>query len=139
LYSELQLIPKDGAADPSTYEKQLKGISDALNELVAAEELISMHITIKSPADAEQEELKAVADLIQQIGQDYGIFVTSEMCDFGARLRFMSMMPDKPIDLHLRLPAKDLKTFLDVVAPFVIEGKNKQNKAEMATPRAPSD
>lgn len=125
LYSELQLIPKDGAADPSIYEEQLKKVGDALDELVAAKELVSKRVTIQSPADAEQKELKAVADVIQLIGQEYGIFVASEMCDLGARLRFMIMMPDKPLDLHLRLPAQDLKTFMDVAEPFLIEDKKK--------------
>ena len=64
------------------------------------------------------------AKLIEQIGEDYGIIVASEMCDLGARLRFPAFMPEEPIDLHLRLPEKYLALFIDTAQPLIIRPRH---------------
>lgn len=121
LYSELQMIPADTAADPSMHEEQLQAVNEALDDLVAAKELVSKRVTIISPVGAKDEDMKAIAGVIQLLGEEYGIFVASEMCDLGARLKFMVMMPDQPLELNLRLPDKYLKIFIDKASPILIQ------------------
>lgn len=115
------MIPADTAADPSMHEEQLQAVNEALDDLVAAKELVSKRVTIISPVGAKDEDMKAIAGVIQLLGEEYGIFVASEMCDLGARLKFMVMMPDQPLELNLRLPDKYLKIFIDKASPILIQ------------------
>lgn len=95
---------------PEDYEGELKAIDQSLNKLVKLGDLSSAKVRLKS-AQEVGKVIPRVFEEVEAIGEDYGIFVASEMCDLGARFHFMQIKPDEEIELHLRLPPKILEEF----------------------------
>ncbi|MGD9420266.1 MAG: hypothetical protein Q7R22_015120 [Verrucomicrobiota bacterium JB025] len=129
LQRQLMIVGRDAVPDPSTHKVALKGIDEALDDLVAAGELVSTRIKIDPPSEANEESYEGLFGVVERLSMEFGFFVAAEMCDLGARLRFIGIMPDEEFELHLRLPEKDLETFLTEVESL---GLLKTKKAEQA-------
>lgn len=109
LHHQISAFGATSGLDFSTYEEDLKGIDKALEELVAAGELESKTVLLNVDGETGLNKIDELIPTIGQIGSKYGFFVASEMCDLGAKLRFMTFDQDQPIKLHLRLPREELE------------------------------
>ena len=111
LHQQLLRLGPDTAADPSMHEEALRDIENALNLLVKLGELHEKKITLKTPDEIGDESTQKIFESIEPLSKTYGVFVASEMCGLGAHLYFTTIKTDEQVELHLRLPQNELKTF----------------------------
>jgi len=105
--------PLSGGLDFETHKEDLKNIERALDDLVSAGELESRMVEIRPTDELGDEKMEQFFQVVQEIATVYGIFVSSEMCDIGARMHFMTIEPNDPLRLHLRLPKDQLNRFIE--------------------------
>lgn len=131
LHRQLLLMGPDTAPDPSMHEDALKGIETALNSLVKLGELHSKKIRLKAPKEIGDELTQKLFASVEPLSELYGVFVASEMCGLGARLYFILIKTDEEVELHLRLPEKELKKFESALVKLgvVAETKAQQDAA----------
>ncbi len=130
LHREILILGPGVGLDPATHEEDLKAVDKALNDLVAAGELVSKKITLIPAGEIDVEILKSLFKSIDPLRKTYGHFVAVEMCDLGARLRFETIKPYESVVLHLRLPKKEMKAFITRVTALKLIAKPKQEKSK---------
>jgi len=106
-----------GSPDPSTRDHLIKPIDIALDRLVKAGELQSQKFEIKIPGadktkDLYDKKIVPLKKVIEKLEEEYGIYTAMEMCDFGARLHFDLIKPNTIHKMHIRLPAKEMKSYV---------------------------
>ena len=116
LHNQLLRIGPNAAADPESHEDALRDIEKTLNLLVKLGELQEKKIHLKAPQELENESLQKIIASIEPLSKVYGVFVASEMCGLGARLYFQMVKTDEQVELHLRLPEKELRDFEETLS-----------------------
>lgn len=109
---QFQMINPGGAADPSMFEKDLAVIDGALTKLVKSGDLVEKNIELLAPQKLGNKAFEALFNFAESISEEYGYFVALELLDIGLKRRLSSMDPNKPLLLHLRLPANQMEKFL---------------------------
>jgi len=115
LHQQLLLIEKTSAPEISKHRQAIESIENTLNLLVELGALREKKIIIKAPKEVGDDSFQKVLTSVKPISEDYGIFVASEMCGIGARLYFTVIKSVEPVELHVRLPEKELKVFEDTL------------------------
>jgi hypothetical protein len=123
LHYALHSVREGGIPDPSTHEEALKRIDDALNQLVAAEVLISKEIELTRPPTKDAKDWQPIFEIVHRISDEYGYYVASDMCDLGGRRAFEILKSGDTFKLHLRLPKKALEDFLAAAKPLIAKAK----------------
>lgn len=114
LHHELLTVMRDGAPNPDGVNPEIDRITKLLDYLVESGELVKKEVSVSFPdGEAESGAITGFLESLDPIAENYGIFVAREMCDFGARLRLMTVAPGQPLKLTLRLPKEELKEFLE--------------------------
>jgi len=132
LHYGLNRIPDDCAPSYEMHQSDLKSVEEALSTLTNAGELESKTVSIGEISEISEEKHELLNKWVIALGEKYGTYLASEMCDLGARHRFYkhdpsspSGRPDIPIFLHIRLPKEDLESFLGFLRKndYIEEGR----------------
>jgi hypothetical protein len=113
LQYKLQIIGPDTMPSYSMHEKELKRIDHLLDSLVEAGELNAKRIDLIPINEESEDKYDILFKQVKTIGENYGMFVAAEMCDIGAKRRFIAQKPNEPLVLDLRLPSPEMALFLE--------------------------
>lgn len=116
LHHRILVFGPSAGLDYSAFEVDLKGVDEALDELVAAGELESKTMQLRSAGELGEEKFESLSAIVEDVASRYGFFVATEMCDLGARMRFMTVESDQTLRLHLRLPKGELDRVVERIA-----------------------
>ena len=125
---QFRQLGSTGQPDPSFFKKDLKTINDLLDNLVAQGELVEARVSLKSPNELESKGFAHLSEFVETLSETYGHFVTLELVDLGLQFRLSSMPPDKPLELRLRLPQKQLEEFRAMIVHTSILNNSGEQK-----------
>jgi len=106
----------EGDRDIKYLESGQKKIEQHLTELVRDGHVVEERIDLKSIKEIGDGMDKILA-FVQEIGEEYGYYVSLELIDFGIRRSLAQTWSevDKPITIVVRLPEARLKQYKEVL------------------------
>lgn len=104
---------KDGVVpDPAMFEKDVKTIDQALDQLVTDGELVERKVDLLPVGDLGEEGFEFLMAAADDLSEKFGRYTAMELIDLGLKKRLMAFQEDEPFVLHLRLPAEQLNDLL---------------------------
>jgi hypothetical protein len=109
----LVIVGPDTMPNYGMHEKELQKIDEILDSPVEVGELYAKRIDLIPLNGESKDKYDTLYKKVKTIGESYGMFVAAEMCDIGAKRRFIAQKPNEPVVLNLRLPKPQMELFME--------------------------
>lgn len=112
---KLESIPGPGQPDYEGFKPQLDFLRQTLEGLEQADAVTKRTFRLRKWRDIDDKEIAILMGYAEKLSEEYGIYVARELIGLGARIRFLTIDPEKFMELTVYLPDDRMTEFSELL------------------------